>query len=417
MTLFEQVSAELRAIVSSFAILFGLVGGSLIYAIVYPQPYVKEVPQEQKVAVLNLDGSKLSRTLIRMVDATSQVKVERSYRNLEEIETALKMGQIVGYLIIPEDFYRDVMLRRSPAISYAGDGSYYLAFGTISQGIVAASSTLGVQIEVKRQALEGKPFLVAAQRHSDIRLYSRPVFNPTFGYITYVVAGVLVLVLHQLLIIASGMLGCRQMEVTCRHCAQHPKDKLTEDSSCTHHLYWCYLPVWRIVIGRLISFMLIATPMAAAYFGVVFGVYDIPHVADFKQLCLFCVPFFMATIAFGMVIGEVLRRPEIVNLLVVFSSMPLIFGSGIIWPTELIPGWLNSFLQWIPATNGIMGLVELNQMGAELSAIQERWMQLWKLVFIYSGVAYVLMRRRRFIDSEHANCGSEHTNCGSEQAS
>lgn len=402
MTLLQQIRAELKAIIRSVSIMSALIGGVLIYAVLYPQPYLNDVPREQRVAIIDLDSSQLSRKLIRMVDATPQVKVQQNFHSLEQVEAALKAGELVGYLVIPEDFYKDILLHRSPAISYAGDGSYFLSYGTIAEGIASASASLGAQIEVQRMAKDGMPLLVAAERHADIRLFSRPVFNPTMGYVNYVVAGILVLVLHQTLLMAVGMFGCRQIEVRCRHCTRTGKTRIVRGDASSWHLYWCYLPAWRVVLVRVICFTLIAMPLVAFYLGVCYSIYGIPHVANFKELCLFSVAFFAATSAFGIVLGELIRRPEIVSLVVLFSSMPIAFGSGFIWPTELIPHWVTGLIQWIPATSGVMGFLELNQMGADLSSLRGCWMQLWKLTAAYMFIACFLIVRRRIIDEKVA---------------
>src|SRR5690606_7859292 len=100
--------------------------------------YSHQTPREQKITVVNLDKSQASYQLERMVDATPQVQVVQRDHSIEDAKHAFLDGKVSGILVIPEHFYKDLLLGKSPTLAYAGDASYFLVYGTIVEGLAQA---------------------------------------------------------------------------------------------------------------------------------------------------------------------------------------------------------------------------------------------------------------------------------------
>ncbi len=138
----QSLWQELRAIVKHPAIVLTVFGGTLFYSFLYPLPYANQVAQEQTVAVVNLDKSQTSYQLERMVDATPQVAITHRVHAIEDAKSLFLSHQVSGILVIPEHFYRDLMLGKSPVLSYAGDASYFLVYGAVVEGLAQALGRL-----------------------------------------------------------------------------------------------------------------------------------------------------------------------------------------------------------------------------------------------------------------------------------
>jgi ABC-2 type transport system permease protein len=198
---------ELKAIFSNFSLLFTVFGGVVFYSFLYPLPYINELPREQRVAVVNLDHSQMSRELIRMADATPQVHITEHLGSIHAANVALEDRQVDGILVIPEHFYRDVMMGTSPTLAYAGNAALFLVYGTVVEGLNDAGNGLAIKAKINRMMLTGDGAVEATQHVTAMKLNMRPVFNVTMGYINYVVPAVFVLILHQTLLIGVGMMG------------------------------------------------------------------------------------------------------------------------------------------------------------------------------------------------------------------
>jgi len=371
----ELIRLELSSIFRDVALVITVFGGVVFYSFLYPLPYSQQLPREQALVVVDLDRSSLSRKLIRMVDATPEVQVKHYALSLSQAQQDIVNGEASGMLVIPDNFFRDLMLGRSPTISYAGDASYFLVYGTVVKGLATAGGTLAAGASVVRRAIEGAPLEVARQRHANIDLNLRPVFNPTTGYVHYVVPAVFVLILHQTLLIAAGLLGGGQNEQSARGQSG----------------YWRKVPGWKLVLARSLSFVGIYLIIMLYYFGFSFEFYDIARLAKPVDLLQLALPFLLATSFLGICMGRFLQRRELATLIVLLSSLPLVFSAGFIWPASMLPGPLADLSQLFPAVPGIQAFLQLNQMGADFAQIRPLWQQLWLQALGYGALAVLLL--------------------------
>lgn len=370
---------ELRAIFTNQALLLTVFGGVLLYSFLYPLPYAKQVPREQQVIVVNLDGSQLSRRLERMIDATPQVRLSARAFSLEEAQKIFLERKMAGIVVIPEHFYRDLLHGRQPTLAYAGDAGYFLVYSTVLEGLAGSGQTLAAEVKVSRLVMSGQVLTLAAEQYSAIRLNLHPVFNPTTGYVNYVIPAVFILILHQTLIMGAGILGGGQNE-----------QRLAAEKG-----YWLEAAPWKLLLVRSSIFVAIYWLLCMYYFGFSFSFYNIPRTAGFSQLNLLILPFLLGAAFLGISLGLLLPRRELATLLVLLSSIPLIFASGFIWPVAAIPEQLTAIVQLIPVIPAIKAFVGLNQMGADFADILPLWQQLWLCAALYGCTAWGLLYRQQ----------------------
>ena len=375
----DLVRLELRTLVSDRTIMLTLFGGVFFYSFLYPQPYLQQLPREEPVVVINEDGSQLSRQLEFMADATAQVRLVARVSSLDEARQWLIDGRASGILLIPRHFYRDLLLGKSVTLSYSGDASYFLVYGTIAEGLAQASGTLAAQVKVARLLSHGEALPQAATGWSAVGLNVLPVFNPTMGYVNYVVPAVFVLILHQVLLMGAGILGATQNQ-------QHERGISG---------YWQKAPVLPLLLARTLVLGGLFLIPVSYFFGFCLDHYQITRNASPTTLWLFVLPFVLATTMLGVLLGALLRRRDLPSQIVLLSSLPLVFLAGFIWPVELIPAPLNWLAQWLPSTPAIAGFLRLNQMGTDFAQVAPLWWQLWGLAVLYGALAYYWLARRQ----------------------
>ncbi len=368
---------ELKAIFTDRALLLTVFGGVIFYSFLYPLPYSNQLPRNQAVVVVDLDNSSISRKLIRMVDATPEVQVKRYSYSLIEAQQSIVEDGLAGMLVIPRHFYRDLLLDKHPTLSFAGDASYFLVYSKVVTGLATAGGTLAAEIKVQRLLISGQPQVSAKKQYSAMFLNLRPVFNPTTGYINYIVPAVFVLILHQTLLIGTGLLGGAQREIT-----------IAGNSG-----YWLEVSSWKLIIVRAFIFLMIYLVLALYYFGFSFEFYGISKLAQPLQIIQLTIPFILATTLMGICISQLIPRRELVTVLVLLSSLPVVFTAGFVWPTSMLPTPLHLLTQIIPATPGIQAFLQLNQMGAEFYQIRPLFLQLWAQVLFYGVLAWWLVNR------------------------
>jgi ABC-2 type transport system permease protein len=377
----KLINSELCAIFTNIPLLVTVFGGVIIYSFLYPLPYINQTPTAQKIAVINLDNSQLSRTIERMTNATPQINITEQVYTIEAAKALLIRGEITGFLLIPEHFYRDLLLEKKPTLLFAGDASYFLVYGTVIEGLVRSVSTISAEVKVSRMVMRGENITLASSQFTPIGLNLKPTFNPSLGYLNYVVPAVFILILHQTLLIAMGLLTAGQFEEKVK----------VQPSSVLKKAYWLTYPAWKILLVRSSVMFIIYLTLLSYYFGYSFEYYGIARLATIPDLITLVIPFLLSVIFLGTIIGLLIPRRELATLIVLLTSLPLVFTAGFIWPTTSMPMIINAIAQFSPSTSAINGFLRLNQMGDSIENLVDVRMQLWLLVLLYGTISFALM--------------------------
>ncbi|USD62044.1 ABC transporter permease [Vibrio sp. SCSIO 43140] len=375
MTLLEHIKLELKAVLTNPVVVLTVFGGVIFYSFLYPLPYSQQTPREQPISVVNLDQSQTSFQLERMVDATPNVHVVKRDHTIEQAKQAFINGDITGFLVIPEHFYKDLMLGKSPVLAYAGDASLFLVYGTVVEGLAQAGGTLAAKAKVSKLLIDGVPLELASQQYSATRLNAKPTFNPRMGYVDYVVPAVFVLILQQTLAMASGLVGGTQRQGKG---------------------YWSSQSVISVIAVRSFVLTAIYYLLGMFYFGASFSMYGISTLANPFEILTLMLPFFLTSCFIGIFLGALTPRRELVTVVVLISSMPLIFSAGFIWPTEMLPAPMQWFAAAFPTQAAISGFLKLNQMGADWTQIRSDWTQLWVLTVVWGAIAAWCFKKYRY---------------------
>jgi len=93
---------------------------TLIIGVELSEEVITNIP----IGVIDYDGSTFSRQLIDSFDQNETFKVSYYIESEQELETLLENSQIRVGIIIPKNFYNDIMLLKSPTILMIYDGSH-----------------------------------------------------------------------------------------------------------------------------------------------------------------------------------------------------------------------------------------------------------------------------------------------------
>ncbi|MEZ8186623.1 ABC transporter permease [Shewanella sp. 5S214] len=374
MNFWQLMVAECKAILADKAIVVTLFGGVLFYSVLYPLPYLHQVPTEQQIVVVDHDNSSLSRLVTRHADASAKIKVLANVNSIDQAQAWIDAGKAHGLLVIPADFRRNLLLGKGATLSYGGDASYFLIYSAIVEGLVSAGIDASKHVQMIGLLARGQNPELAQQAVNSIHINSVPAFNPSLGYTPYVVPGLFLLILHQTLLIGTGILGAGQWG---------------------KQGYWQQVRPVTLVLARLSVFMMIYALFSSFYLGACFYLYKVSVVASVIEVGLFMLPFLLATGSLGIYLSSLFRRRELPTQLYLLVSMPILFVSGFVWPIALIPQPLVVASQVIPAVPAIMGMLELNQLGAGWSAVLPKWLQLWGLFAVFVTMAIVAIARKQ----------------------
>jgi ABC-2 type transport system permease protein len=368
----EQLKDEFLKIFTDQAVIITVIGGALFYAVLYPQPYLNQLPLQQSIAVVDHDNTPTSRRLIRYANATPQVHVAQHVDSISAARSLLLDGKVRGMLIIPRHFQKDLGLSRSPVIGLAGDANFFLIYGTVIEGLAGAVMSTGATARVRELMLAGVPMSFAIKDWSPIHLNERPLFNVGMGYLGYVIPAIFILILQQTLLLASALIGAESNEKSGLEIRR----------------------AGSVFGARFVAMFVVYFLLTQFYMGACFSYYGISRNAGIFDLWMMIAAFISASTALGILIGLLLPRRELAAPMVMLSSLPMAFTAGFIWPRELLSYPVLWISEWFPSTPAIQGFLKLNQMGAEFSQVLNHWGGLWALAGFFSVLSLSLLTRK-----------------------
>ena len=348
------------------------VGGILLYFVFYPLPYKPETVNTVPVVVADYDSSPMSRQLRRDLDATEAVRVEGVTASVEEATPRLQRGEIGGIVVVPRDFYRDVLHGTPTGITVMGNGGYIVVDGAVLQ------TTAEVVAETTAPALAAKllqsnvpPAAVMRLARADPIAVKQPLFNTVQGYASYVVPASMGLIVHQLLLITICIVIGTWVE--------GGRWAIATDGRLSFAAF----------AGALGGFWLLVFAAVMFWIGFVFWFHDLPRAANLSGAIVFGALYALAVAGLGIAVGCWMGVRERALQVIAGISIPLLFLSGFAFPVESIWQPLVWFSHLLPSTPGIQGFIMLNQMGATWMEVRSQVLNLTVLALLYGGVAWL----------------------------
>ncbi len=376
----REAAGEARRLRRDVGALLVLVGAMFLYAVLYPVPYRHEVLDEVPIAIVDLDGSDMGRDLARMADAHQLLSVAAHPSSVEEAARLVREGKAGGFLVVPPGFERQVRRGERATVAGYADAGYFLVYRQVLTGFSETVGTLSAGIEIRRLQGEGLPRTLAVGARDPLPLSTRPLFNRTEGYATYVVPGVLVLILQQTLLVGIGMVGGTRRE------------RKENAGGGRREAEGGLLDAAAKVIGRAAVYLPLYAVHALFYFGVVYALYGFPAKCPAAGLAWFVLPFLLASIFLALTLRGLFHAREASIHLLLWTSLPAIFLAGFAWPVEALPRWLAAAGQSLPSTSAIPGVIRMTQMGATLAQVRAEWWVLWVLAGLYFATACLAAR-------------------------
>jgi len=105
------------------------------------------------------------------------------------------------------------------------------------------------------------------------------------------------------------------------------------------------------------------------------------------------VPYLLAVAFLAQVVSHFVRTRESSMMVILFSSLVLLFISGISWPWCSVPTFWKIVAYLFPSTPGINGFVRMTNEGARLSQVSFEYAALWIQALCYMLLAMVVMKR------------------------
>lgn len=374
--LFYIWKQEFRTTFRDQGVLIFFVLVPLVYPLIYSFIYTNEIIREVPTVVVDNSRSSLSREYLRKVDASPETSIVAHCADMEEAKLMLKDRKAYGIIYIPAHFSDDIARGKQTQVSIFCDMSGLLYYKALLTANTNVSLAMNADIKMKRAGN-------TTARQDEITAYpieyeDVAIFNPTNGFAAFLIPAVLILIIQQTLLLGIGLSAGTARE----------QNRFKDLVPINRH----YNGTLRIVMGKGLSYFMVYSLVAVYILCVVPRLFSLNQIAIPGVLTLFALPYLAACIFFAMTASIAIRNRETCMLLFVFTSVPLLFLSGISWPGAAMPEFWRYFSYIFPSTFGINGYVRINSMGATLNEVSFEYQALWIQTGIYFLTTYLVYR-------------------------
>ena len=376
--LFYIWKQEFRTTFRDQGVLIFFVLVPLVYPLIYSFIYTNETIREVPTVVVDDSRSSLSREYLRKVDASPETSIVAYCADMEEAKLMLKDRKAYGIIYIPAHFSYDIVQGKQTQVSIFCDMSGLLYYKALLTANTNVSLAMNAAIKMERAGN-------TTARQDEITAYpieyeDVAIFNPTNGFAAFLIPAVLILIIQQTLLLGIGLSAGTARE----------HNQFKDLVPINRH----YNGTLRIVMGKGLSYFMVYSLVAVYILCVVPRLFSLNQIAIPGVLTLFTLPYLTACIFFAMTASIAIRNRETCMLLFVFTSVPLLFLSGISWPGSAMPSFWKYFSYLFPSTFGINGYVRINSMGATLNEVAFEYRALWMQTGIYFLTTCFVYRRQ-----------------------
>ena len=366
---------EWRLILRDQGILMFFVVLPLMYPVVYTLIYNPEVVREIPIAVVDHDRTAMSRTLVRDMSASPTFVIYDYVPDMHEAKDLFAQNKVFGILEIPENYGRKIgRLERANATFYSQMDLLirYRAFMTALSDVQLKE--IG-DITAERAALLGVGDLDAMP----IQEQSNMLGDTEQGFASFIMPGIVILILQQSMVLGICMLGGTSRERRRRNGGIDPEMVRTSASATVWGRALCYF-----------VFYIAPTIWLLRYICVIF---DMPHSGEPIEYMVLAIPLVLASAFFGQTLSWFVRDRESSFVVVVFTSVVFLFLTGLTWPMYAMPDMWAWVSHLVPASWGVKGFIHINSVDGSLYENLQSWNWLWGLTALYAVTATLVCAR------------------------
>lgn len=353
----------------------------IVFTFVFFASMTKEgQPKRLSVAVVDMDGSYLSRRICHEINATQGVSVKAVYNNHSEARKAMQRGDIFAFYEIPQGTYNDLLQFRSPHFVLYVNSAYMLA-GTLSYKQLATMGMLAtgaVQREVyRKKGYKDDEIMGLIQ---PVEYDTRTIGNPWINYGNYLMTTLIPAVIAFIVLMHSAYVISRErQERTLKNWLRRA------GGNTLYALIGKMLPynIWYVflcLLANLIMFGFMGFPLEGSWLLMVVNTILLIFAAQ-------CAGCFIA--------GSIPDPPLAMGISAIYSAMSFSL-SGFSFPVESMPTFFYSFSWLYPIRHYFLNFSDIAIFGNGFSHCWPRFCAMLAFgILLVAGAAMMQWQQNR----------------------
>ncbi|MBK9331750.1 MAG: ABC transporter permease [Ignavibacteria bacterium] len=279
-------------------------------------------------AVYDMDKSGKSRELLRDMEGSGFFKFNDFTANYDDLEKALDDGRVLCGIVIPDDFEKNIMNRRTADIQIIFDGSDGNKASIASGYILNILNNFSSEITAEIQERSGLKRSLAGMIIPETRVW----YNPNLTTRNFMLPSIVGLILIIITINMTSLAIVKEREV-----------------GTLEQLIVTPIRPYQMIVGKLVPFTILGFVSIILVLSVMrfwFGI-EVKGSVTFLFVCSFV--FMLSTLGLGLFVSTISRTQQQAMITSAFLViMPMIFLSGFAFPIDSMPEAIQYLTYLIP---------------------------------------------------------------------
>ncbi|WP_293859794.1 ABC transporter permease [uncultured Alsobacter sp.] len=285
---------------------------------------INTTPRHMPAAILLQEQTDVSRSILAALQNTSFFDFRRVARTEEEVDAALRSGEVLFAVEIPAGFEKAVRRGETPALLFIADAT----------DPVASASALGALNEVTRTALAGDRFAAGTASAPPFEIRQHRRFNPSGSSQLNIVPGLLGTILTMTLLIFTALSVTREVE-----------------RGTMENLLSMPIRPTEIMMGKIAPYIVVGLLQAALIMGAGVFVFGVPMVGSLALLTAISTVFIATNLSIGYTFSTLAQNQLQAMQMAMMFFLPNILLSGFMFPFSGMPTWAQWVGEALPLTH------------------------------------------------------------------
>jgi ABC-2 type transport system permease protein len=301
-----------------------------------------------RTAVYDGDKTPQSRELIDAYQTSNYFDITQYVDNQEDMAYLIEHGDVRGGLVVPAGYGRKMAAGEPTDVAFLIDGSD----PTVANTAFSASQLVGQSITV--QKIEQR-FGVSMSTLPGVDVMPRVWYNPNMESASFMIPGLMAMILLMFTTLLTATAIVRERELG------------TIEQLIVTPIRAIELIIAKVTPYILVSFFIVVEVLAGGV--IVFGV---PIKGSVPLLLGLSSLFLITALGQGILISTLARTQLEAFLLTFATVLPSVFLSGLFFPIEAMPGWLQAITYLVPARYAMVIMRGIILKGVGLEILREQ---------------------------------------------
>ena len=375
--IFDILKRELKNVSKDSSLFLILLLAPILYAFMYGSIYLNKGEEKVKLALIDNDGTAISRTLTEQFDSTPMIEIIPS-SDINDAQEKMYQGEVQGYFYIQSGFEKDILSQKQTNVNLVLNASRFLPSSDLLSTVTKVCLTVGAGVRKTYFNKQGMGEDESMKMTNPINMDYRPLYNSGMTYGAFLLPGLLAIILQQTLLIG----------VAAAFTSEREENKLLNLYQVSKQ------SISKMIFGKSLLYFF-AFMIFGLFFSIVnFSVFGVEIRGSYFDLAVISALFIATIIVFGMLIGSFFKTKLFAFQVLVFSSYPIFLITGYSMPYQALPKFVQMLSDTLPTSPFLKTYISIVQSGGSLA---DNLNSLIHLVILWIFFEFLLILRIKYL--------------------